>query len=105
MLGCFILFAAGGFIVSENKSLFFIPLLAFAGFAGAILFLQFGIRCPQCRNPIGQLTMLSKGGYFRISKNVGFCPYCGISLDAEMGPDGRSVLPTHRPGNAPSARR
>jgi hypothetical protein len=96
MLGCFILFGASGFIVTEDKTLFFLPILAFVGFGGAILYLFYGIRCPQCRNSLGQMTYLPKGGYFRLSKDLGYCPFCGISLDTEMGADGQPIVPAQR---------
>jgi len=97
MLPCFVLFGAGGAIASEKHSLIFLPFIGFAGFVVGILFLYYGVRCPQCRNPLGHLTMLPKGGYFRLSRNVCFCPFCGISLDCGIDKDGQPIVPPDRP--------
>ena len=97
MLGCFAMFALGGVIASRKSSLGLVALLGFVGFGACIFFIYYGVRCPSCRNPLGQLTYLPRGGYFRLSQNVCFCPFCGISLDCEVGEDGKPIDPQDRP--------
>ncbi len=93
MLGCFGLFALGGAVAPRESSLGFLVLPGFVGFGACILFIYYGVRCPSCRNPLGQLTYLPKGGYFRLSRKVCFCPFCGISLDCEVGKNGKPICP------------
>jgi len=52
--------------------------------ASAALFLGYGVRCPQCRNPIGYLMYLPGGGWFGFSKKLNFCPFCGLDLNGEL---------------------
>jgi len=97
MLACFVLFGAGGAIASGNPSLILVPFIGFVGFGAGVLFLYYGVRCPQCRNLIGQMMFLPKGGYFRLSRNIHFCPFCGISLDYEISKDGQPIVPPDAP--------
>jgi len=54
-------------------------------FAVGIVFLGFFIRCPRCRGNIGALNAgVSKVVPFYTVIN--YCPYCGVSLDAPVGP-------------------
>jgi len=84
MLICFILFGLFSFTASATQSLALLPFIPFFGFAGCILYLYYGIRCPRCRNPVAYLTYMNRGGYFRLSKNIKFCPFCGIEMDKDM---------------------
>jgi len=81
MLLCFVGFAAASFAASSFPWLPFVP---FVGFGACILYLHYGVRCPQCRRPIALLTMLPHGGYLRLSKRVRYCPFCGLDLEAEV---------------------
>jgi len=49
-------------------------LIPFLGFAGAILYSMFFIKCPKCDAPLGQV--LNK------LRKFNFCPVCGVSLDS-----------------------
>ena len=80
MLVCFVAFGAAGFAAASMP---WIPLVPFVGFAGCIIYLQYGVRCPSCRRPIAMLAFMPNGGYFRLSKQVKFCPFCGLDLEAE----------------------
>ncbi len=81
MLLCFIGFAAAG--VAATPSLPWLAFIPFVGFGACILYLHYGVRCPRCRRPIAMLTFLPHGGYFRLSNNLRFCPFCGLDLEAE----------------------
>lgn len=56
--------------------LFFVGMLLFVG---AILAIQFVVRCPRCSAPLGQIALTIAFGWLR--RRVNFCPYCGVSLD------------------------
>ena len=48
----------------------------------------FSIRCPNCNNSIG-LVVMNKGKFipdtiFSMSKNIKYCPFCGINMDSEI---------------------
>ncbi len=40
---------------------------------------------------------LPKGGYFRLSKNLCFCPFCGLNLDWQIDKDGQPIVPADQP--------
>jgi hypothetical protein len=69
---------------------FFLILLA------AVLYLQFGIRCPSCRNPVAHLTTMPRGGWIRLGKRIRFCPFCGVSFDSELTESGEVAAGTAR---------
>ena len=100
MLGCFALFAGGGLLSTIHPWFTFAVFLGFGGFAVCILFLNFSVRCPKCRHRISGLAFLPAGGYFRLSKALRFCPFCGVGLDAEVDRDGKLAVPADAPGTA-----
>jgi hypothetical protein len=56
----------------------------------AIIFLHFGIRCPNCKNLIGFIAMyrvFEFGNPFLASRKFKYCPYCGKDIDLEMETD------------------
>jgi hypothetical protein len=85
MLACFVLFVAGGLGATAFPLLIGLVFVSFAGFGACTLFLHFGVRCPKCHERIAGLVFLPRGGYFRLSKAVRFCPFCGVSMDSEVG--------------------
>ena len=91
MFCCFALFGASAALAAAHPAFIVLPILAMFGFAGGIFFLMYGVRCPQCRNQLGQLTFLPKGGYFRMSRAVCFCPFCGVNLDREVDTNGQLI--------------
>jgi len=91
MLACFVAFAAIGFIPTDSRSLGVWTLVPFAGFAACIVYLFYGVRCPRCRNQIFGVAYLPRGGYFRISAAVRFCPFCGLSFDTEVDQRGHPI--------------
>ena len=51
-------------------------------------FYSFSIRCPNCNNSIG-LVVMNKGKFIpdtilSMSRNIKYCPFCGISMDSEI---------------------
>ncbi len=84
MLASFISFGAAGFVISAFPGLPFLPIVPFIGLGACILYLHYGVRCPKCRNRLAGLVYLPRGGYFRLSHALRFCPFCGVSLDAEI---------------------
>jgi len=84
MLICFVLFAV--LIIFERPAglTALLPITPFIGFVACIVYLNFGIRCPDCKNPVAYLSFMSFGGYFCISKKIRFCPFCGIEMDLDI---------------------
>ena len=69
------------FVPAQNP-----PVLVFLGMAAffsAAMYLNFGIRCFQCRNRIGSMLMYG-GSPFWVSKRLRFCPFCGLELDTTL---------------------
>lgn len=52
-------------------------LAGFVVFAGAVLYTIFGIRCPRCRKPIGNVVHSGL-------RKVEFCPFCGLPLNPKV---------------------
>lgn len=86
ILLCFILIAV--VMTVARSQLLLVPLLV--GFVVCILFLQYGIRCQRCHNPVAQLIHLRGGGYFRLSKKIRFCPFCGLDFDMDIETAGKT---------------
>jgi hypothetical protein len=66
-------------------------IVGFIPFIGAILFMNFGIRCPKCRGNLG-ITIVHYFPLFGWSKHqIGFCPFCGTSIDQEIERDANNT--------------
>jgi hypothetical protein len=61
-----------------------IQVAGFLIFGGAILTLQWVIKCPRCSVRLGQLAMTL--GVPGLKPQPNFCPYCGVSLDEPRSP-------------------
>lgn len=85
MLLCFVLVAVA-LMVAPTQLLLLLPV---AGFVVCVFFLQYGIRCPKCNNPVAQLIYLHGGGYFRLSKKIRFCRFCGLDFDTDIESAGK----------------
>lgn len=55
--------------------------LGFALFLGAILSLQFAVRCPKCSARLGQTIAMPLALSWGSGPRVSFCPYCGVNFD------------------------
>jgi hypothetical protein len=78
-----VLFIGAEFLLDEGVAY---PLgfpLAFIPFIVAVIYLNFGLRCPRCK---GNLSM-TPAAYpsFSSKHRFNYCPYCGISVDEELG--------------------
>jgi hypothetical protein len=82
---CWLAFGIAGFIGSQSKQAGLPPLVlfAFAGLMGCVLFMLFGLRCPNCKNNLGY-TIQWPATFWRISDKLKFCPFCGVELDKDM---------------------
>ncbi len=82
---CWLAFGIAGFIGSQSKQAGLPPLmlLAFVGLMGCVLFMLFGLRCPNCKNNLGY-TIQWPATFWRISDKLKFCPFCGVELDKDM---------------------
>ena len=59
-----------------------VPLVGFALFGGAILALQWIVKCPKCKARLAQtIAMQVAFGGWRSGPKVCFCPFCGVNLD------------------------
>ena len=76
-------FVVGAILGAGNRVLFVLGLLSFAVAFLSVGYLVIGIRCPVCRNRLGQL-LASVGGPFSISASLRCCPYCAVDFDSEM---------------------
>ena len=97
MLFCFVVFIASGLIVPAGAWLLLLASVSFIGLSACLVFLHVGIRCPRCRHRIAALIYLPDGGYFRLSKAIQYCPFCGVSMDTDMEHDGQPVAPADAP--------
>jgi hypothetical protein len=61
-----------------------ITVLGFVAFIGAILSLQFGLKCPKCSRRIAQSIGFSVGLPWS-GEPPNYCPYCGVNLDTPLG--------------------
>ena len=75
-----ILFIAIAFMVEERFSLPIVVPSVIVVFLVSVAINYFLFRCDHC---LGNLAPAMWRGSMRIDKHVGFCPYCGISIDVE----------------------
>ena len=52
-----------------------------------VLYMLFGIRCPQCRGTLGHMSKYQIRAFWGIPKRIRFCPFCGVDLDSELPED------------------
>ena len=53
--------------------------------------LVFGIKCPRCKNVLGDKLNWPPGKFFSFSSVIKYCPFCGAEFDVEIPP--KSTLP------------
>jgi hypothetical protein len=76
-------FSVLGMIFSDKSTTFpILPFIGFAIFLISILYVFWGIRCPNCRQHLTPIT--SYGSPFSVSKKIKYCPFCGIDIDSEL---------------------
>ncbi len=74
---------AGMMLLPYSAGLYFYYFIPFAGFAGAVTFILFFIKCPSCNQPLGQVAAYS-GNPFQKKSNLNFCPNCGVNFENEI---------------------
>jgi len=82
MLVGFVLFGIGAVAASAHPNLVGLSILGFLTFAGGLVYQLYGIRCPRCHGRIG-FALNGFGNLFAVPSHFRFCPFCGVSLDAE----------------------
>ncbi len=82
---CWLAIAYYGITASKggNHELPLLVFLPIVGFAGCVLFMVFGLRCPNCKNNLGY-TLSAPSMGLGISNKLKYCPYCGVKLDTDM---------------------
>jgi hypothetical protein len=58
-----------------------LPLLGFAGFAGAIIGINFFVKCPKCKASLAHTIGMYVAFQWAGRRQVNFCPFCGVNLD------------------------
>jgi len=81
-LACFLVFFGSIFVAQAQNRLWPITIVAFALFFGTTLYRFYGLRCPRCRGTIG-MSITQSGAGFSVPQKFRFCPFCGVSLDAQ----------------------
>ena len=74
------------------------PIAGFLLFGGAIVAMQRIVKCPQCKARLGQTIAMPVAFSWGSGPKVGFCPYCGVSLDVPLPraePVAQSQNPIH----------
>jgi len=67
-----------------HPTLIIFAVLGFAGLFITLIYTYYkGIRCPKCENAWGFLA-IQTGGPFSLSKELRFCPFCGVNLDSDL---------------------
>ena len=85
MILSFILFGVLGIMPASlgilMSTLVFLPFLSFGL---CLLYLYYGISCPHCGGKVAYLTYLPKGGVFKLSMKIKYCPFCGADFNKEL---------------------
>jgi hypothetical protein len=75
-----------------------VPVVGFVMFGGAILAMQWMVRCPKCKARLGRTIAMPVAFSWGSGPRVNFCPYCGVNLEEPLPhsePDGQSQDPIH----------
>ena len=80
MLVFVVLFGISLAMIQAGREWHFVAVFCLACIVAIRLFLYLGVSCPQCEKGLSSLTCLT-GGSSKLSKDLRFCPFCGLSLD------------------------
>jgi hypothetical protein len=58
-----------------------LPVLGMLMFLGAIIALNWAIKCPRCRANLSRTIAMTVGLSWGSGPKVNFCPYCAVNLD------------------------
>jgi len=76
------LLLAGSIVLAPKASPVTVAIPGLTLFFGAVIYTLLAVRCPRCRNRLGQTLTAGSGVPFSRSK-VRFCPFCGLELDSQ----------------------
>ena len=71
-----------------------LPAVGMLVFVGAILALNWAIKCPRCRANLGRTIAMPLGLSWGSGAKINFCPYCGVNLDEPRAPHTPAAPPT-----------
>jgi hypothetical protein len=83
-LGGWLMFPLGGAIARDLPQGFAqiaLPVVGFVMFGGAILALQWTVKCPKCLARLGRTVAMPLAFSWGSGPKINFCPYCGVNLD------------------------
>ena len=61
-----------------------LPLGGVLLFAGGALAMNFLVKCPKCQARLARTIAMPVAFSFGSGPKIGFCPYCGVSLDESL---------------------
>ena len=88
--------AAAGNSLPDGIPKAVIPIAGFLLFGGAIVAMQRIVKCPKCKARLGQTIAMPVAFSWGSRSKVGFCPYCGVSLDVPL-PRAETVAQSQNP--------
>jgi hypothetical protein len=76
-------FILGMIISDKTGGLPVVPFVGFVVFFVSLMYLMWGVRCPNCKGNLGYLAMYC-GTPFSVSNKIKYCWFCGIDIDTEL---------------------
>jgi hypothetical protein len=61
-----------------------LPVVGFVMFGGAILALQWAVKCPKCLAKLGRTVAMPIAFSWGSGPRINYCPYCGVQLDEPL---------------------
>jgi hypothetical protein len=98
-LGGWLMIPLGGAIARNLPDGFMrivLPVVGFVMFGGAILALQWAVRCPKCTAKLGRTVAMPIAFSWGSGPKINFCPYCGVNLDEPL-PDAHTAAESLNP--------
>jgi len=86
-LGGWLMFPLGGAIAKDlpkGLAQIALPIVGFVMFGGAILALQWIVKCPKCLARLGRTVAMPLAFSWGSGPKINFCPYCGVNLDEPL---------------------
>jgi len=92
-LGGWLMIPLGGVIVKnlpDGPVRIALPVVGFVMFGGAILALQWAVKCPKCMAKLGRTVAMPIAFSWGSGPKINYCPYCGVNLDEPL-PDAHTT--------------
>ncbi len=70
-----------------------LPMIGFVAFGGAILALQWMVKCPTCKAKLGRTIAMPLAFSWGSGPKINFCPYCGVNLDEPLPHEAQTLNP------------